>query len=123
MSGRGVGVDYHHFYHFLEGLADYRNWHGKVDFHTKHLRLKQQESAWIKRKKVSLVFEQVLDHFKASTLVVSYRSDGIPSPKELAAMMGRVKKHVEVRTLASSYKYVLSKNDASTREILIIGRD
>jgi adenine-specific DNA-methyltransferase len=122
MSGRGVGVDYHHFYHFLEGLADYRNWHSRVDFRTRHLRLKQQDSAWISRKRVPLIFEQVLRHFSDSTIVVSYRSDGIPSPKELVDMVGRVKKHVETRTLASNYKYVLSKNDAST-EMLIIGRD
>ena len=26
INRNGVGVDYHGFYHFLEGLADYTNW-------------------------------------------------------------------------------------------------
>ena len=32
ISSKGVGVDYLHFYHFLEGLTDYDNWKSRIDY-------------------------------------------------------------------------------------------
>jgi len=121
MNGQGVGVDYHQFYHFLEGLADYKNWRAKIDFRSKHLRLKPEPSPWKTPRNIAGIFRSVLEHFRNSTLVVSYRTDGIPSPTDLVQMMRELKTHVDVRTLDGSYKYVLSKNEKSS-EMLIIGR-
>lgn len=122
MNDKGVSVDYYHFYHFLEGLSSYANWESQIDFKSKHRRLKPKRSPWNNAKEVTREFRAVLEHFKNSILVVSYRTDGIPSANNLVDMMREIKKNVTVRTLDGNYKYVLSTNSKST-EMLIIGCD
>jgi hypothetical protein len=50
--------------------------------------------------------------------VVSYRSDGVPSERELVAMASKYKRQVEAHHFGE-YKYVLSKN-GSSKEIVIV---
>jgi len=52
----------------------------------------------------------------ANYIVVSYRSDGVPSAWEMCAMLKAYKKHVEVRS--KQFQYVLSKK--RTEELLFI---
>jgi len=51
-------------------------------------------------------------------LVVSYRDDGTPTISELADMLKKHKKSVEIKKL--NYKYVLS--NGNTKEVLIIAK-
>jgi DNA adenine methylase/adenine-specific DNA-methyltransferase len=51
-------------------------------------------------------------------IVISYRSDGIPSEDDLVKLLKDVKKKVTVLHYGE-YKYVLSKN-AKSKEILLI---
>jgi len=122
INGRGVGVDYHGFYHFLEGLADYPNWPQKIDPRSKHRRLMPIRSPWTNPAAIAAAFAELFDRHRRSILAVSYRSDGIPSPAELAALLKMAKKHVEVHTLDRRYQYALSTN-AKSSEILIVGKD
>ena len=39
----GTGVDYGDFYHFLNGLVDYKNWATKLDTSRKHMPLIRQD--------------------------------------------------------------------------------
>jgi adenine-specific DNA methylase len=116
----GVGVDYRAFYHFLEGLIDYPQWPQRIDYHQKHRPLRGTRSPWSDPRQVHEQFAELFRRYATSILVVSYRSDGIPSEKDLANLLSDFKR--EVRCLHfGEYKYVLSTNDRS-KEILLIGR-
>ncbi len=119
ISKDGVGVDYLGFYHFLEGLVSYSNWRGMIDYKTKHKRLKGNGSLWIDKKQIHLAFDRLFEKFKNSILVVSYRSDGIPSVEEIEALMKSYKPSI-VELKRKNYKYVLSNNHSE--EILLIGK-
>lgn len=119
ISTQGIGVDYLEFYHFLEGLAMYDDWGAHIDFRTKHRRLKRQPSPWTDKQQITAAFEQVFNRFRDAIIVVSYRSDGIPSESELIALLRRYKRDVDVKHYGQ-YKYVLSKN-VESKELLLIG--
>lgn len=121
MNSKGIGVDYHHFYHFLEGLTDYRRWGERIDHQSHHRRLHAMPSPWTKPGEIHGAFERVFECFSESILAVSYRSDGIPSVDELVAMLRRFKGRVTCHACQPS-PYALSKN-RGTREVLLVGSD
>jgi len=118
ISGNGVGVDYHEFYHFLEGLTRYTDWHGLVDWRSKHRRMLRRKSPWTDKAEIAAAFDSLFAKYRDSKLVVSYRSDGIPSVEDLAAMLRKYKSNVEVLT-NGEYQYVLSTKRC--QEVLLIG--
>jgi adenine-specific DNA methylase len=118
LNRRGVGVDYQHFYHFLEGLTIYDQWKSLIDFKSKHRRLIAQPSPWNDKNQIHSAFEKVFAHFSQSILVVSYRGDGIPSGEELVNMLRCYKPTVVQAALPQ--QYALSKNTDS-KELLLIG--
>ncbi|MCQ2318615.1 MAG: DNA adenine methylase [Bacteroidales bacterium] len=117
VSSDGIGVNYADFYHFLEGLIDYECWHEKIDYTSKHRRLKIVPSEWTNPKTVTTAFERLIHNFKNSILAISYRSDGIPSVDVIVDMLEREGKNVKVHE-SRKIKYVLSNKISS--EILII---
>lgn len=119
ISRRGVAVDYLAFYHFLEGLTMYDEWGQNLDRSSKHRRLKLRPSEWTDKKRIHMAFDRLFSRYKESILVISYRSDGIPSESELVSLLKRYKRHVQVEHFGH-YKYVLSTNSRS-KEILLIG--
>jgi len=120
ISKRGTAVDYLGFYHFLEGLTAYDEWHTQLDEQSKHRRLKSRPSRWTNKNQIYMAFNDVFERYENSILVVSYRADGIPTISELTHMLKRFKTIVEVRNFGQ-YKYALSTN-ARSAEILLIGR-
>jgi adenine-specific DNA methylase len=119
LNARGVGVDYHGFYHFLEGMTDYPNWRDSIDHQSKHRRLKRIPNPWNSPTSIHQAFQQTIERFADCKIVISYRSDGIPSIDELAAMLSRFKSRVTVSS-DDQFRYVLSTNKKS-KEILLIG--
>jgi len=119
ISKRGVAVDYLWFYHFLEGLTMYDEWDKHIDRRSKHRRLRPRPSEWTDKKQIHAAFDRLFQRYQRSILVVSYRSDGIPSESELVSMLKRYKRNVRVEHFGQ-YKYVLSTNSES-KEILLIG--
>lgn len=119
ISGKGVGLDYLNFYHFLEGMVNYQNWGNLIDYNSKNKRLKSVNNVWTDKEKIYTAFDMLFEKFKNSILVVSYRADGIPSVQELINILKKYKKNVEEHG-RRKYKYVLSTNQ--TEEILLIGR-
>jgi len=119
ISKRGVGVDYFGFYHFLEGLVRYSEWEKMIDYQTKHKKLRGDKNRWIDKNRIHSAFERLIKKFADSILVVSYRSDGIPSIEELVNLLKKYKSNVE-ELKRKSYKYVLS-NDHS-EEVLLIAK-
>lgn len=120
VSARNIGVDYHAFYHFLEGLTDYHGWEARIDFDSKHRRLKPVSNPWTGADTNLEAFRGLFRRFADSILVVSYRSDGSPPTDRLAELLAQVKPHVHVATFAR-YQYALSTNRRS-RETLLIAR-
>jgi adenine-specific DNA methylase len=119
ISKRGVAVDYLDFYHFLEGLTMYDTWGEQIDYDSKHRRLKRRPSEWTNKKQIHTAFERLFERYQDSIIVVSYRSDGIPSEAELISTLKLYRQNVHAEHYGQ-YKYVLSKNSKS-KEILLIG--
>lgn len=118
ISKDGVGVDYLEFYHFLEGIVNYTKWQNMIDYRSKHKRIKHNKPIWCDRNRIRTAFNRLFKKFQRATIVVSYRSDGIPSIVELIKLLERYKDRVkDVRY--KDYKYVLSNN--RSEECLLIG--
>jgi len=117
ISRRGVAVDYLGFYHFLEGLTHYSEWERMIDYRSKHKRLKSQSNPWINKNEIYGTFDKLFKKFRNSILVVSYRSDGIPSISELENLLKKYKSEVRINKMG--YKYVLSNNHSE--EVLFVG--
>jgi adenine-specific DNA methylase len=114
----GVGVNYHDFYHFLEGMTDYANWGAKIEPIYKHKPLKQPKlSDWYYPERIAGALEWLIDRHRESILVLSYRDDGIPSRDALIAMLARHKR--EVRVHEQPQQYALSKK--ASHELLLVG--
>lgn len=119
ISSKGVGVDYLHFYHFLEGLTIYDQWPNRIDYIKKHLPLKATKSEWVDKNRIFDAFRKLFDRYQDSILVVSYRDNGIPSEQELFELLRSYKQDV-IEVKKKNYKYVLSKYSSS--ELLFIAR-
>ena len=119
ISENGIGVDYLDFYHFLEGIANYENWHQIIDFNSKHRRLKLNSSDWNKKEKITNSFECLIKQFKDSIIIISYRSDGIPSVEQIKNILVQNGKEVTISE-SREMKYALSNKKSS--EILIIAK-
>lgn len=120
ISNKGSAVDFRDFYHFLEGLTHYDQWARMIDMKSKHRRLRPRQNDWTDKKRIYRAFERIFDRFADSVLLVSYRSDGIPSESELIRLLARVKSDVRIERF-HNYQYALSKNKTSN-EILLIGQ-
>lgn len=119
ISDKGVGINYLDFYHFLEGLAYYYSWDKHIDYNSKHRRFIQDYSPWNDKNRIIDSFNSLFRRHKNSKIVVSYRSDGIPTEEELLQLLSNYKSSVRVEYYGK-YTYALSKN-GNSREILLIG--
>ncbi len=119
VNAKGVGVNYLHFYHFLEGLVGYGRWGGRIEWECKHLRFRAGDDPWTSAQRIGGAFDAVFSRFAESVIVVSYRSDGIPSIDDLVRALRRFKQRVRVHRF-DTYQYALSKN-VTSREVLIVG--
>lgn len=117
LNKQGIGVDYRDFYHFLEGLMDYSQWHTLVDYASKHRRLTPQPSVWNNPKTILSAFDALIAHHRDSILVISYRDDGIPSKSQLIDLLKVYK--ADVYEAQKAQQYVLSNK--KSHEILLIG--
>ena len=115
---KGSLTHYRDFYHFLDGLTDYFNWEREIDYGSKHRKLKSTYNIWEDKKRILEGFENLIKKFKDSILVISYRSDGIPTVQEISDILKKYGKKVRVESI--DYQYVLSKKQ-NLKEVLIIG--
>lgn len=115
---KGTLTYYRDFYHFLEGLTDYNSWDEQIDHNSKHKKLYSTYNIWEDKKNISNGFERLIEKFKDSIIVISYRSDGIPTIDNICKILKKYKKKVYVESI--DYQYVLSKKQ-NLKEVLIIG--
>ncbi len=116
---KGTLTHYRDFYHFLDGLTNYDDWHKEIDYNTKHKKLKSIYNIWEDKKNILNAFENLIKKFKSSIIVISYRSDGIPTIEEISAILKKYGKEVTLEII--DYQYVLSKKQ-NLKEVLIIGK-
>ncbi|MDJ0765007.1 MAG: DNA adenine methylase [Myxococcota bacterium] len=120
VSGKGAGVDYLDYYHFLEGLASPDTWSEKILTKYKHKPLQGRgQSPWSDPRRIEDAFGRTVERFADATFVISYRSDGIPSIDAIAGYLKRVGKAIAVID-AGKYTYALSRNTRS-REVILVG--
>ena len=118
LNSKGTGVDYADFYCFLEGISNYETWDTNINHKKKHKPYVGPSSLWNDEKTILNAFKELIHNHRDSMIVISYRSDGIPSEDDLVKLLKDVKKKVTVLHYGE-YKYVLSKN-AKSKEILLI---
>jgi adenine-specific DNA methylase len=116
---KGTLTHYRDFYHFLEGLSNYHNWEQYVDYSSKHRKFLPRYNIWEDKKNIHLGFKKLIEKFKNSIIVISYRDDGIPSISEIIKILEYFGKQVSIERI--NYQYVLSKKQNS-QEVLIIGK-
>ncbi len=121
MPSRGVGVDYADYYHFLEGLClDDGEWEANLLPRYRHRPLRGRgTSLFCRPDTIGGAIAQLVARIPG-TVVISYRSDGIPSIEALAAMLKRAGRRVEIRD-AGSVHYALSTR-RTPHEVALIGR-
>jgi adenine-specific DNA methylase len=81
--------------------------------------LKLNSSDWNKKEKITNSFESLIEQFKDSIIVISYRSDGIPSVEQIKNILIRNGKEVTISE-SREMKYALSNKKSS--EILMIAK-
>lgn len=118
ISLKSVGVDYRDFYHFLEGISHYNEWETYIDQKSKHKRLKVVPNDWTNSKKIIYAFEKVIHRYQDSKIIISYRSPGIPSVKDLVDLLSSYKTTIICKE--KEYKYVLTSTSSKVHEVLII---
>lgn len=106
-------------YHFLEGLATYPTWEGKIDQQSKtrgYIPPRWMEDWQNKALSKDLLFGMIKRH-SSSICVLSYASDAHPDRDEIQALFESTFK--ETRYLTMPSKYALSS--VSRRELLFVG--
>jgi len=110
-------------YHFLEGLSCY--WQGlPVDTGTKVRKIAKRYTPFSYRRTAADAFERLFARFAASTIVLSYSSNGYPDLERLEALMRRHKR--SVRVFERPHRYHFGTHSAVSRaavtECLVVGR-
>lgn len=80
-------------YHFLEGLSCY--WHGmEIDYATKVRKIPKKYTPFSYRRTAVNAFDQMFAHYKNSTILLSYSSNGFPDLEVLESLLRKHKSSV-----------------------------
>lgn len=121
-DGRNETSNYINSYHFLEGIARYDEWLDLIDYNTINNRFKTTQYSNFTHKTIEKNIEQLVDKFRNSIIVFSYKNAGYPSIRSIMKLLKKFKKQVYTRSI--NYSYALNGqngNKIKNREVLIIG--
>ncbi|MGH2800378.1 MAG: DNA adenine methylase [Thermoleophilaceae bacterium] len=91
-------------YHFLEGLATY--WRGqKIMWETKTRKIEKRHTPFAYKRTVRPALDDLFDHFRRLTLVVSYGSNAALDADELEALLRRHKSSVTCVEIPHRYAF------------------
>jgi DNA adenine methylase/adenine-specific DNA-methyltransferase len=108
-------ADYIKRYHFLEGLATY--WEGQeIMWETRTRKLAKRHTPFASKRTAKHALERLFEHFRDSTLVVSYGSNAAIDVRELESMLRRHKR--SVRTLEIPHRYAFGTHANATRRLI-----
>lgn len=123
-DGSNESSNYLRCYHFLEGLSRYNEWENLIDFDSINLRLNGiEEQNDFKKETIYGKVEEILERFKNSTIVFSYKKGGLPSIQFISKIMRNLGKRVH--SVSQHYKYALNHQNGdakNNREVIIIGQ-
>ncbi len=113
-------------YHFLEGLASYwQDPDAVIQTGTKVRKIAKRYTPFSYRRTAVDAFDRMFKRFHASTLVLSYSSNGYPHLDALVDLMGRYKSEVTVHEREHRYHFgthtSVTTDRTSVQEYLIVG--
>lgn len=117
IPAKGKAIDYADFYGFLDGLIDYKLFENP-QINVPHRPIVKTASAWTNEHSAKQELEKILEKWKESLIILSYRADGAFSPNDILSSFHAVGRTASLESLGS-YKYALAHSSEST-EILII---
>lgn len=118
--------DYTRRYHFVEGFCSY--WRdAEIMAHTKTKKIRSYPTAFSRKATVLHAFRRLFDHFRRSTLVVSYSSNGIPSKDQMTQLLREAKSCVKVYENPHKYSFgnhnhKVGDNNNSVLEYLFVAQ-
>lgn len=115
------GTNYLVLYHFLEGVADYKNWQARMNGNMckiKRIEDTLEIQRWTHKTKVLDSFKKLIERFQDNIIVLSYQSDGIPTKDEIFSILKEYKKRVLL--YSKPHRYVLSNK--MKEELLFVAR-
>lgn len=115
--------DYIKRYHFLEGLSVY--WRQqKIMTNTRTKKLEKKFTPFSYKHAVVDALRRMLEHFRDSTIVLSYSSNAVPDAGTIQELLHEVKSDVQVQPI--EHRYSFGTHAAAQRrtvsEYLFIGR-
>jgi adenine-specific DNA-methyltransferase len=119
VNARGTVTPYNDYYSFLDFICDPGS-RAEIDLTKAHRPRTWARSHWESPQQLIIALDDLIENHPAATVVLSYRSDGVPTLDELANLLARHRRHVN--TFEFPIKYALSTATAS-REAVIVGRD
>jgi len=117
--------DYTRRYHFVEGYCSY--WRdSEIMQNTLTKKIRSHPTAFASKREVEASFHRLFDHFKDSTLMVSYSSNAIPSKGTLMTIMKEYKRNVTViekphKYSSGNHAHKVGDNRNDVHEYLFIG--
>ena len=123
--------NYRRLYHFVEGLVRYSEWPSKIDVKDRLKALKEDDHSSGKlfsckrenfKEEFLDWFQQLLDAWPDSKVLVSYKRPGIPSQAAIKKLIERTGRLVSIRT--KPYKYALNHMNGAPNqniELLFLG--
>lgn len=96
--------DYIKRYHFLEGLSLY--WRGqKIMEETASKKLEKRFTPFAYKRTICAALQRMFQHFRKSTIVLSYSSNSVPDVEEIHKMLSAVKTDVQVIMVPHRYSF------------------
>jgi DNA adenine methylase/adenine-specific DNA-methyltransferase len=108
-------------YHFLEGLATY--WEGQeIMWETRTRKLRKRHTPFAYKRSAREALDRTFEHFRKSTIVLSYGSNAAVTVEELEAMLRRHKRFVRRVEIPHTYGFgthVAAKRRVATEYVLV----
>jgi adenine-specific DNA methylase len=115
-------LDYHDYYHFLEGIVDYPCWKNQIDHSKKNKPLIKKKSIWTKNS-AEQSLDNIFKKFSDSIIVISYGEPGYPSIEKIIELLSQYKQDITVKKRQFNYTLNNStKNGKKLHEILIMAK-
>ncbi|HEY9166631.1 MAG TPA: DNA adenine methylase [Candidatus Kryptonia bacterium] len=116
LKGGNETSNYFKCYHFLEGMSNYSSWSDVLN------RFQEDGKSDFGLDDIHLTFERMLERFKGSKIVLSYKKSGAPSIEYICRLLKKLGKKVYTRSIHYSYALNHQNGDAKkNREYLIFG--
>lgn len=115
-------ITYHSRYHFLEGLQHYSEIEDNINNkkRNKEILINKNTEFEVKSEYVSQL-KELLNHYRHTTIAMSYTTKGFPTIDELVEIIKEFKKNVSVHSLGLQ-PFALNRNNEGREEVLIIGK-